>query len=78
MVEISLFSAGPIPAPGAEIPQASQPAIQNIKLKQYYNKFNEDFKNWPTTEKKNNRYPHLQHTNLKDVNIFPSLPQNLM
>ena len=47
MVKISLFSSGPIPGPGDKIPQASQPKIQNIKLKQYYNKFNEDFKNGP-------------------------------
>ena len=47
MVKISLFSAGPIPGPGDKIPQASQPKIQNIKLKQHYNKFNEDFKHGP-------------------------------
>ena len=32
---------------GAKIPQASQPTNQNIKQKQYCNKFNKDFKNGP-------------------------------
>ena len=36
---------GSIPGPGAKIPYASKK--QNIKQKQYCNKFNEDFKNCP-------------------------------
>ena len=30
--------------PGTKIPHASRPKSQNIKLKQYCNKFNKDFK----------------------------------
>ena len=33
--------------PGAEIPHALGPKNQNIKQKQYCNKFNKDFKNGP-------------------------------
>ena len=48
--------AGSIPGQGAEIPQASQPKkkknSQNIKQKQYCNKFNQDFKNGPHKKKK--------------------------
>ena len=36
---------GLIPGEGAKIPHASQPENQNIKQKQYCNKFNKDFKN---------------------------------
>ena len=36
-----------IPGQGAKIPHASQQKDQNIKQKQYYNKFNKDFKNDP-------------------------------
>ena len=47
MVKTSLSSAGgvgSIPGGGAKIPQASWPKNQNIKQKQYYNKFNKDLK----------------------------------
>ena len=37
--------AGSIPGRGAKIPHASWPKNQNIKQKQYCNKFNEEFKN---------------------------------
>ena len=36
-----------IPCWGTKIPHTSQSKNQNIKLEQYYNKFNEDFKNGP-------------------------------
>ena len=36
---------GSIPGQGAKIPHASGPKNQNIKQKQYCNKFNKDFKN---------------------------------
>ena len=39
--------AGLIPGQEAKIPYASQPKNQNIKQKQYCNKFNKDFKNGP-------------------------------
>ena len=39
--------AGSIPGRGAKLPRASQPKTQNIKQKQYCNKFNKDFKNGP-------------------------------
>ena len=35
--------AGSIPGGGAKIPLALQPKHQNIKQKQYCNKFNKDF-----------------------------------
>ena len=38
-------SMGLIPGEGAKIPHASQPKNQNMKQKQYCNKFNKDFKN---------------------------------
>ena len=43
--------AGSIPSPGAKIPHASWPENQNIKQKQYCNKFNKDFKNGPHPKK---------------------------
>ena len=42
---------GSIPGWGAEIPHASWPKNQNIKQKQYCNKFNKDFKNGPRQKK---------------------------
>ena len=36
-----------IPGQGAKIPHTSWPKNQNIKQKQYCNKFNKDFKNGP-------------------------------
>ena len=44
--------AGSIPGQGAKIPHASWPKNQNIKPKQYCNKFNKDFKNGPHQKKK--------------------------
>ena len=43
--------AGLIPSRGAKIPHASRPKNQNIKQKQYCNKFNKDFKNGPHRKK---------------------------
>ena len=43
----SAGGAGSIPSWGAKIPHASWPKNQNIKQKQYCNKFNKDFKNGP-------------------------------
>ena len=48
MVETSPSNAGgagSIPGWGAKIPRASRPKNENIKQKQYCNKFNKDFKN---------------------------------
>ena len=42
---------GSIPGWGARIPHASRPKNQNIKQKQYCNKFNKDFKNGPHQKK---------------------------
>ena len=50
MVKTSPSSAGGvglIPRWGAKIPHALQPKSQNIKEKQYCNKFNKDFTNAP-------------------------------
>ena len=47
---------GSIPGQGTKIPHASQPKKQNIKRKQYCNKFNKDFKNGPhQTNKQTNK-----------------------
>ena len=43
---------GSIPGQGAKIPHASWPKNQNIKQKQYCNKFNKDFKKWSTSKNK--------------------------
>ena len=43
--------AGLIPGQRAKIPHASQPENQNIKQKEYCNKFNEDLKKWSTSKK---------------------------
>ena len=54
MVKTSPSSAGGvglIPGQGAKIPRASGPKNQNIKQKQYGNKFNKDFKNGPHQKK---------------------------
>ena len=45
-------SAGSIPGQEAKIPHALWPKNQNIKQKQYCNKFNKDFKNGPHQKKK--------------------------
>ena len=50
MVKILPSNAGGvglIPGRGAKIPHASWPKNQNIKQKQYCNKFNKEFKNGP-------------------------------
>ena len=55
MVKTSPSNAGgvgSIPGQGAKITHASQPKNQNIKQKQYGNKFNKDFKNGPHQKKK--------------------------
>ena len=44
-------STGSIPGWGAKIPRASRPKNQNVKQKQYCNKFNQDFKNGPHPKK---------------------------
>ena len=43
--------AAPIPGQGVGIPHASCPKNQNIKQKQYCNKFNKDLKNGPHQKK---------------------------
>ena len=43
--------AGLIPGRVAKIPHAPGPKNQNIKRKQYCNKFNKDFKIWSTLKK---------------------------
>ena len=42
---------GSIPGQGVKIPHVSQPKNQNIKQKQYCNKFNKDLKKWSTSKK---------------------------
>ena len=58
MVRTSASSAGgvgSIPRQGAKIPHALQSKNQNIKQKQYCNKFKKDFKNDPHQKKKKKR-----------------------
>ena len=47
----SAEGAGSIPGQGAKIPHASGPKNQNIKWKQYCNKFNKDFLKGPHQKK---------------------------
>ena len=57
MVKISPSNArgtGSIPGWGAKIPYTLWPKNQNMKQKQYCNKFNNDFKNGPHLKKKKN------------------------
>ena len=49
--------AGSISGQGAKIPHASQPKHQNIKQKQYCNKFNKDFKSGLCQKKKKKSGP---------------------
>ena len=44
-----------IPGWGSEIPHASWPKNQNVKQKEYCNKFNEDFKTGPRQNRKKER-----------------------
>ena len=48
-----------IPGQGAKIPHALGPKNQNIKQKQYCNKFNKNFKNGPHQKKIFNKKVHL-------------------
>ena len=45
------MGTGSIPGWGTKIPHALRPKHQNIKLKQYRNKLNKDFKNGPHQKK---------------------------
>ena len=54
----SAGGAGSIPGNGAKIPHVSWPKNQNIKQKQYCNKFNKDFKNGPH-QKKSFKKPNI-------------------
>ena len=44
MLPSNAGGAGSIPGRGAKVPHASQPKNQNIKQKQYCNKFHKDLK----------------------------------
>ena len=48
---------GTISGWGAKIPHASQSKYQNIKQKQYCNKFSKDFKNGQHQKKEKKDYP---------------------
>ena len=56
--------AGSIPGQAAKIPHASQAKTQNIKQKQYYNKFNKDSKNSPY-QKKSLKKEKWKHENIE-------------
>ena len=58
MVKTPLSNAGgegSIPGWGTKIPHASWPKNQNIKQKQYCNKFNKDFSNGPHQKQKSKK-----------------------
>ena len=59
----SAGGVGLIPGWGARIPHALRPKHQNIKQKQYCNKFNKDLKNWKIVhikkKKKRKEYPDI-------------------
>ena len=54
--------AGSIPGWAAKIPHASWPKSQNVKQKQYCNKFNKDFKNGPHLKKNKSLKKKLPQT----------------
>ena len=57
---------GSIPGRGAKIPYTSWPKNQNIKQKQYCNKFNKDFKNGPHQKNLKKKY---SSTNGKSISL---------
>ena len=70
MVKTSLSNAGvsgSIPGQKARIPQASQPKKQNIKQKQFCNKFNKDFKEMVHFKKKILKKVLMQCNRLLDL-----------
>ena len=70
-------SAGSIPGRGAKIPHASRPKNQNLKQKQYCNKFNKDFKNGPHQEKKKKSTFFSSTPDLQNQNMSGAGPRNL-
>ena len=62
---------GSIPVQGAKIPHASRPKNQNIKHKQYCNKFNEDLKIGPHQKKK--IFQKKKRGNLKNLDTCSCL-----
>ena len=70
---------GLIPGRGAKIPHASLPKNQNIKQKQYCNKFNKDFKNGP--HQKKNLKKKSEHNWIKIFSLncpFPPPPSHFI
>ena len=64
-------SEGLNPGRGAKISHASRPKNQNIKQKQYCNKFNKDFKNGPHQKKKNlKKKPTMAHIFIYWLNVL--------
>ena len=70
----SAGGAGLIPGQGARIPHASQPKTQNMKQKQYFNKFCKDFKksSHQLKKKKKKKESHLVPAS-KGVRLLPDL-----
>ena len=66
--QASLSRAGWISGWGAEIPHAPWPKNQNIKHKQYFYKFNKDFKNGPQ-EKNPGKKSFLNRNLIKKKNL---------
>ena len=65
----SAGGVGWIPGRGSRIPHALWPKNQNIKQKQYCNKFNKDFKNGPR-QKKNRKKKYWIFQLMKQVNFY--------
>ena len=66
----NVWDADSVPGQKAVIPHASWTKIQNIKQKQYCNKFNEDYK-WSTSKnkffkKKRTNWCLMEHTRVKE------------
>jgi len=58
---------GSIPGQGAKISHALRPKHQNVKQKQYCNKFNKDLKNGPHQNKKKDKYSNnISFIGMKD------------
>ena len=71
--------AGSIPGQGARIPHASWPKHQNIKQKQYCNKFTKDFKNGPHQKKKceeDKNYATQQYVNYTQTYVIFTFHKN--
>ena len=66
--------AGSTPGRGAKISQAAWPKIQNIRQKQYFNRFNKDFSNDPLKKKIFRKETLFSSNRVKILNSSKVLP----